>query len=302
MFQRCNVLTVLDARGGVEKCLGVRMLGRLQHTSGRPFLDEASVQHHDDSLTDISHDREIVNRNDDSVVFFEDERLMMSRRSRGYAPYPIDLDRETARVLACGTELKNTFTVLDDGRAFVSQHIGDLANQATLDLYAEMVGKFSSWFRFEPEVVAYDLHPDYLSTRWAKGELRVAAGVDDLLPGDVQRVAVQHHHAHIAACMAENQVADPVIGLAFDGTGFGVDGCIWGGEILRAGLDDFDRVDVVDDLALGALSATEIPAVGNDLAVPVARGAGVERRRCPGGARAGEEPPAGQHLPRSAQG
>ncbi len=184
--------------------------------------------------TFLTHNREVVNRNDDSVAFVEAGRVMMSRRSRGYAPYPIDLGTETVPVLACGTELKNTFTLLKEGRAFVSPHIGNLDNQATLDLYEEMVGKFMEWFRFEPTVVAHDLHPDYLATRFA-GDF--AAG-----RADVPLVGVQHHHAHIASVMVENRVTDPVIGLALDGTGYGTDGRIWGGEFLVADLTGFERV------------------------------------------------------------
>jgi hydrogenase maturation protein HypF len=184
--------------------------------------------------TFLTHDREIVNRNDDSVVFVEAGRAMMSRRSRGYAPYPINLGTDTVDVLACGTELKNTFTLLKDGRAFVSPHIGDMENQATLDLYEEMVGKFMEWFRFEPSVVAHDLHPDYLATRFARDFAADRLGI--------QLVSVQHHHAHIASVMIENRVTDPVIGLALDGTGYGADGRIWGGEFLVADLTGFERV------------------------------------------------------------
>ena len=184
--------------------------------------------------TFLTHNREIVNRNDDSVVFVEAGRAMMSRRSRGYAPYPIDLGTETTGVLACGTELKNTFTVLKDGRAFVSPHIGDMENQATLDLYEEMVEKFMRWFRFEPTIVAHDLHPDYLATRFARDFAAGRAGVP--------LVGVQHHHAHIASVMIENRVTDPVIGLALDGTGYGTDGKILGGEFLVADLTSFERV------------------------------------------------------------
>jgi hydrogenase maturation protein HypF len=179
--------------------------------------------------TFLTHNREIVNRNDDSVVFVEAGRAMMSRR-----PYPINLGTDTADVLACGTELKNTFTLLKDGRAFVSPHIGDMENQATLDLYEEMVGKFMEWFRFEPSVVAHDLHPDYLATRFARD---FAAD-----RRSIQLVGVQHHHAHIASVMVENRVTDPVIGLALDGTGYGTDGRIWGGEFLVADLTGFERV------------------------------------------------------------
>jgi hydrogenase maturation protein HypF len=206
--------------------------------SGEPIVD--TVVSALDGLpgitrTFLTHDREIVNRSDDSVVFVEAGRVMMSRRSRGYAPYPITLGRETADVLACGTELKNTFALLKDGRAFVSQHIGDLENQATLDFYEEMVGKFLGWFRFDPAVVAHDLHPDYLATRFAKNYVAGRGGGAPV-------VGVQHHHAHIASVMVENRVDDPVIGVALDGTGYGTDGTIWGGEFIVADLRDFERV------------------------------------------------------------
>jgi hydrogenase maturation protein HypF len=205
--------------------------------SGEPIvetLDAAMERLPGITRTFLTHDREIVNRNDDSIVFVEAGRPMMSRRSRGYAPYPIDLGTETAPVLACGTELKNTFTLLKGGRAFVSPHIGDMENQATLDLYEEMVGKFMEWFRFEPSVVAHDLHPDYLATRFAGSFAADRPGVT--------LVGVQHHHAHIASVMIENRVTDPVIGLALDGTGYGTDGRIWGGEFLVADLTGFERV------------------------------------------------------------
>jgi hydrogenase maturation protein HypF len=205
--------------------------------SGEPIVDTvaaAGERLRGITRTLLTHDREVVNRNDDSVVFIETGRVMMSRRSRGYAPYPITLHRDLADVLACGTELKNTFTILKGGRAFVSQHIGDLENQATLDLYEEMVAKFVSWFRFEPTVVAYDLHPDYLATRFAR-DYAAKRGASVTLTG------VQHHHAHIASVMVENRVTEPVIGVALDGTGYGTDGTIWGGEFLVSGLTDFER-------------------------------------------------------------
>ncbi len=189
--------------------------------------------------TFLTHDRDIVNRNDDSIVYVEVGRPLMSRRSRGYAPYPIDLrEPEDAAasdgptVLAAGTELKNAFTLLDGDRAYVSQHIGDMENQATLDFYEEMLERFLRWFRLTPGVVAHDLHPDYLATRFAR---RYAA------EHDVPLVGVQHHHAHIASVMGENGVTAPVIGLALDGTGYGTDGTIWGCEFMVADRGDFER-------------------------------------------------------------
>jgi hydrogenase maturation protein HypF len=205
--------------------------------AGEPIVadvDEARDRLQDITRTFLDHNRDIVNRNDDSIVFVEAGRIMMSRRSRGYAPYPIELGIGTREVLACGTELKGSFTLLRDGWAFVSPHVGDLENQATLEFYEGMVEKFMDWFRVRPSVIAYDLHPDYLATRYAKtfGERHDT---------DVTLVGVQHHHAHTASVMIENGVQEPTIGLALDGTGYGTDGKIWGCEFLIADLDDFDR-------------------------------------------------------------
>lgn len=205
--------------------------------AGEPIVadvEEARRRLPEITRTLLDHDRDVVSRNDDSIVFVEAGGLAVSRRSRGYAPYPIDLRIETGEVLACGTELKNTFTLLRGGRAFVSQHIGDMENQATLEFFEEMVDKFMEWFRVRPSVVAHDLHPDYLATRFAQDYARRHPGVT--------LVGAQHHHAHIASAMIENGVSEPVIGLALDGTGYGTDGKIWGCEFLLADLTDFERV------------------------------------------------------------
>lgn len=204
--------------------------------SGEPLVatvDDALTRLPEITRTFVDHDRDVVNRNDDSVVYVEAGRPMMSRRSRGYAPYPIDLRIETGRVLACGTELKNTFTMLRDGWAFVSPHIGDLENRATLEFYEDTVAKFLRWFRAKPDAVACDLHPDYLATRFAK---RYAG------EHGVPLVGVQHHHAHIASVAVENGVNSQVVGLALDGTGYGLDGAIWGCEFLLGDLAGFERV------------------------------------------------------------
>ena len=177
----------------------------------------------------VLHDRDIYMRVDDSVVrSFEGETRVL-RRSRGYAPYPIDLGAELTEVLACGAELKNTFCLTKGRYAFLSQHIGDLENYETLEFFRETLERMKTLFRVDPRVVAYDLHPNYLSTRFAL-ELE-----------GVKKIGVQHHHAHVAACMAENHLRDQVIGVAFDGTGYGTDGQIWGGEFLVADLCGFER-------------------------------------------------------------
>ena len=199
----------------------------------------------------LAHDRGIVNRNDDSIACVESGRTVMVRRSRGFAPYPVDLEcgvEGAPDVLACGTELKCTFTVLEAGRAYVSQHLGDMENQATLEFYEEAVERFVAWFRARPEVVAHDLHPDYLATRFAKAYAARQG---------VATEGIQHHHAHIASVMAENGIAEPVVGLALDGTGYGTDGNIWGCEFLVADLAGFERA--------GHLA--NVPLPGGDAAV-----------------------------------
>jgi hydrogenase maturation protein HypF len=179
----------------------------------------------------LTHNRAIHIRTDDSVVRAFRGRPMPVRRSRGYVPEPIRLAWPTPRpLLACGAELKNTFCLAKGRLAFVSHHIGDLENYPTHRSFVEGLDHFSRLFDIRPEVVAYDLHPDYLSTKYAQE-----------LP-DVELVGVQHHHAHIASCLADNGHPGPVIGVAFDGTGYGSDGTVWGGEFLVADLAGFDRV------------------------------------------------------------
>jgi hydrogenase maturation protein HypF len=166
------------------------------------------------------------------------------RRARGYAPEPLLLARKVpAPVLAVGAELKHTFCLAKHDRAFLSHHIGDLENWETMQSFLEGVEHFSRIFDVHPEVVAYDLHPEYLSTKWAleqvRGEAEPLGGVD--LAGTAA-LGVQHHHAHIASCLADNGAAGPVIGLALDGTGWGDDGTIWGCEALVADLAGYRRV------------------------------------------------------------
>ena len=176
----------------------------------------------------LTHNRDIYMRADDSVVRVIEQRERLLRRSRGYVPQTIDLARETQQILATGGELKNTFCLTKGRHAILSQHIGDLENYETLRFFEETLGNLKKLFRVEPAAVAHDLHPGYLSSRYALG-----CGSPP--------IGVQHHHAHIASCMAEHQLAGEVIGVAFDGTGYGTDGAIWGGEFLAAGYRGFER-------------------------------------------------------------
>jgi hydrogenase maturation protein HypF len=176
----------------------------------------------------LLHDRGIFVQYDDSVTAVIRGRDYVLRRARGYAPFPIRLPFPTRPILACGGELKNTFCLTRDDYAFVSQHIGDMENLETLDHFQKTVEIYKKLFRIQPEVVAYDLHPEYLSTKYALG-----------LPG--KKVGIQHHFAHLAGCLAENGEDGPAIGLSFDGLGFGTDGALWGGEFLVGDFRSFRR-------------------------------------------------------------
>jgi hydrogenase maturation protein HypF len=177
----------------------------------------------------LLHNRDIYLRSDDSVVKMNDGRVRFFRRSRGYVPRPVFLEKPVRPILACGAELKNTICLTREDQAFMSQHVGDLENLPTYNFFKTTIQHLKRILDIEPEYIACDMHPDYLSTRYAREQ------------SGIEAMEVQHHHAHIAACMAENRATGPLIGLAFDGTGLGTDGCIWGGEILLAGLDQFER-------------------------------------------------------------
>ncbi|MBX7223917.1 MAG: carbamoyltransferase HypF [Blastocatellia bacterium] len=184
----------------------------------------------------LRHNRRITIRTDDSVARVQAGRVQLLRRSRGYAPAPLRLGFRAAKeILACGAELKNTFCLVRDEWAYLSHHIGDLENLETLDSFTNGISHFQKLFDLHPEVVAYDLHPDYLSTKYA-------LSVEDI-PG---KVGIQHHHAHIASCLADNRAEGEVIGVAMDGLGWGADGKIWGGEFLVA---DFIQAERVGHLA-----------------------------------------------------
>lgn len=178
----------------------------------------------------LFHNREIHMRCDDSVTRVFDARPYVIRRSRGYVPFPIKLSFPLEMILACGGELKNTFCLTRGPYAFVSHHVGDLENLETLSSFEEGIEHFKRLFSVEPKALVYDLHPDYLSTKYA------------LSIPNIPKVGVQHHHAHIVSCMAENGIQGDVIGVALDGTGFGTDGTIWGGEFLKTNFRDFVRL------------------------------------------------------------
>lgn len=175
----------------------------------------------------VTHDRPIENRSDDSVVFFDCAPVLV-RRARGYAPGTLSAPFSLKPSLACGALQKNTFALGKGKKVYLSPHIGDLDTEAGLKFFNEMALKYQGWFNVEPEIVACDLHPDYLSTRYAEALNKPL-------------VRIQHHHSHIAACMADNGLNEPVIGVAYDGTGYGLDGKVWGGEFFVGDYRHFYR-------------------------------------------------------------
>jgi hydrogenase maturation protein HypF len=235
---RCAELGVMLPYAPLHHLLLADCGGPLVMTSGN-VADEPIAYRDEDALARLGsiadlfvlHDRPIHVRADDSVVRAAPDRApVLLRRSRGFVPDSLRLPVPAPRpLLACGAELKSTFCVARGGRAWVGHHIGDLRHAETLRAFEEGVAHFEALFAVAPEVVAHDLHPDYLSTSYALAR----EGVD--------HVAVQHHHAHLAACLAEYGETGPAVGAILDGSGYGPDGTVWGGELLVGGLDGFER-------------------------------------------------------------
>lgn len=196
----------------------------------------------------LDYNRDIYNRTDDSVMFVSGDQRHMIRRSRGFAPSPVYNGLDVNGILATGAELVSCFAIGKDKKAILSQHIGDLKNLETLDFYKESLGRFCDMFRVKPSLIACDLHPDYLSTRFAEEY--------SSLNGNLLIERVQHHHAHIASCMAEHGLDEKVIGIALDGVGYGTDGHIWGFEVLVSDLVGFAR----------SIHLEYVPQPGGDMA------------------------------------
>jgi hydrogenase maturation protein HypF len=248
----------------------------LLRNTGRPLVmtsgnlsEEPIARDNDEALRRLSgiadyflmHNRDIYSRYDDSVAMVERGTPQLVRRARSYAPYPVRLPFRARQLLACGAEDKNTFCLTRDSYAFVSQHIGDMENMETLEHFERTIALYKRLFHVEPEAIAYDLHPDYLPTKYAL----------ELGQSGMKLVGVQHHHAHIAGCMADNALEGPVIGVAFDGTGMGTDGNIWGGEFLVVDYRGFRRAGHLEYLPLpGGPAAIRRPhriAIGYVLAL-----------------------------------
>jgi hydrogenase maturation protein HypF len=206
-------------------------------TSGN-LSEEPIVIENEEALTRLAgiadyflmHNRDILLRSDDSVTLQVSEKKQSIRRSRGFVPVPVFLKEEYPPVLACGAELKNTVCVLKDNNAFLSQHVGDLENMDAFNFFLEASEHLKNILEVSPVAMAYDLHPEYLNTKFAKEQKNITL------------VGIQHHHAHIASCLAENGEGGPVIGLSMDGLGYGTDGMIWGGEFLYADFYGFERM------------------------------------------------------------
>ena len=196
----------------------------------------------------LVHDREIAARCDDSVASVQGGRPRLVRRARGYAPLPLPLPRPLPQTLGCGAELKSAFCLTRDANAFLSQHIGDLENLETLEAFEAGIDWYERLFRVSPEVIGYDLHPEYLATKFARAQ-----------PQE-EKVAVQHHHAHVAARLVEHGREGPTIGVSMDGLGYGDDGRLWGGEILVCDLLGYRRVAHLEELPLpGGAAAIKRP-------------------------------------------
>ncbi len=218
--------------------------------SGEPICtsnDAALSRLHSIADFFLFHNREIVTRVDDSVAKVVNHNSIILRRARGYVPSPIHLDCSLPKTIGCGASLKNTFCLGHDNTAVLSQHIGDLDNLAVYDFYLESVDHLKNVLQLEPEVVACDLHPDYMSSHFA---------AEQGLP----LFRVQHHHAHAVAVMAEHALKEPVLAVILDGTGLGDDGTAWGGEILQVDLTSFTRLGHLSYLPLpGGDSAASEP-------------------------------------------
>ncbi len=196
----------------------------------------------------LVHDRDIYLRSDDSIVRNIAGTKRFIRRSRGFVPIPIFLKNEVPPILACGADLKNTICITQQDKVFLSQHIGDLENLATYEFLKLTAAHLRRILDIQPEIIAYDMHPDYLSTQFAREQ--------EVTP----KIQVQHHHAHIVSCMAEHKLEGPLIGLSFDGTGYGTDAAIWGGEILIAEEHDFERAGHLAYVAMpGGSAAVKAP-------------------------------------------
>ncbi len=212
--------------------LGFPVVATSGNLSEEPIcIDEQEAVRRLRGIADVFlvHNRPILRHADDSVVREMNGRELVIRRARGFAPLPVQVEQELPSVLAVGAHQKNTIAASVHSQVFISQHIGDLENETSFEAFRSVIGAFETLYELKPKAIACDLHPGYLSTQHARA-------------GALPPIAVQHHYAHILSCMAENQLRPPVLGIAWDGSGFGEDGTVWGGEILQVTDGNFQRV------------------------------------------------------------
>ncbi len=211
-------------------------------------IDNAEARHRLGHIADafLLHNRPIERHVDDSVAWLLADETRLLRRARGFAPLPVLLRDDLPPLLAVGAHLKNTVALGVKNQVFISQHIGDLETAESLTAFERVIADFLRLYQTQPVAIAHDLHPEYLSTKWAQEQLRMTN--DELRlaraesQSEIELIGVQHHHAHLAACLAENGKAGPALGIIWDGTGLGTDGTIWGGEFLRGDAASFERV------------------------------------------------------------
>ena len=247
---------IFDEEGGIDS-----LVMTSANLSDKPIMyrnDEAYEE-----LTDIAdafllNDRDIHVRCDDSLMWVFKGAEYPARRSRGYVPFPVMMKEELSPILACGAEQKASFCLSKGNYVFPSQHIGDLKNLETFDNYEDQISHFENLFDMKPQALVCDMHPDYMSTEYAQNRAE-----DEDLP----LLQVQHHYAHMAACMADNDLNEPVIGVIWDGTGYGTDGTIWGGEFLTGDYSGFERMGHIDTIRLpgGDRAAKELDRIAVSL-------------------------------------
>ena len=248
-----NVLGAMLPYSGIHFMLFENDIDAIIVTSGN-ISGMPLIIKDDDALKNLSeiaeaflvHNREILCSCDDSVSKVVQGVSQNIRRSRGYTSIPVNINYNKHSILACGADLKNTFCILKGETAIVSQHMGDINKLETLQVYEENIKRYMEVLNFKPKIIACDIHPDYMTTRYAK---RL----------EIPIVKIQHHHAHIAGVLAEHNCSEKVIGVAFDGTGYGPDGTIWGGEFLIASLNDYKRVGFFKQMLMpgGEMAASQ---------------------------------------------
>jgi hydrogenase maturation protein HypF len=212
--------------------LGFPVVATSGNLSDEPIcIDEQEALHRLKDIADhyLVHDRPIVRHVDDSIVRIVMGRPVVLRRARGFAPLPVRSGAELPKAIAVGSHLKNSVAISNRDQVFVSQHIGDLETEPAYAAFKHVIDDLENLLETKPATVAHDLHPDYFSTKWARSS-------------GLKQVPVQHHYAHVMSCMAENEIEPPALGIAWDGTGYGTDGTIWGGEFLGIKKGGFDRI------------------------------------------------------------